>query len=103
VWNQSTDVFFYNKASLFYTKNATHLKCQNLDIHAYAVYFLSYITICMLTTWGNYNVWNMSMVFKRQKQDQSIRKRICEPWLDKHSQMKQEILKYWRWLVSTVR
>lgn len=38
--NQSTTVFFYNKASLFYTKNATHLKCQNLDIHAYANLFV---------------------------------------------------------------
>jgi len=57
-------------------------------------------TICMCTTRGKYNVWNMSLVFKRQKQDQSIRKRNCEPWLDKHSQMKQEILKYSRWLVT---
>lgn len=37
--NQSTAVFVYNKASLFYTKNATHLKCQNLDIQAYANFF----------------------------------------------------------------
>ena len=27
----------------------------------------------------------LSMMFKRQKQDQIIRRRICEPWLDKQS------------------
>jgi len=48
VINQSTTVFFYNKASLFYTRNATHLKCQNLDIHAYAnIFCLTLQYVCL--------------------------------------------------------
>jgi len=46
--NQSTPVFYYNKASLFCTRNATHLKCQNLDILAYAnIFCLTLQCVCL--------------------------------------------------------